>query len=448
MPAGDSIDVAWNGSPDPDVLGFRVWSQFGGAWSMAASETVLTATARSYRFGVPAGLSIPAGDLPRFAFRLTAVDTSAARNESAPSDTYGGTPAVHGALNPGRTALIVDGFDRWTGGGSWTLPTHALALSSMQAIRGPIAIGTAANETVADGTVSLTGRHYVHWLLGDESTADHTFTPQEQQRIATYLENGGALFVSGSEVGWDLARTHALTEPGDLAFYTNYLKASFMFDGNTAQTNASGIAGTPFQGYTWTFGQVFPEDFPDDIEPAGGATALLQYNVQRDAANFRKAGIGYVGTFGASSNTGRLVYVAFPLESMTSTLVRQTMIDKALLYMGITTGVEEGVEEGEEGVWPEVTELVQNYPNPFNPATRISYRVAAPSGVEGQGRSTWVRLSVCDVLGREIAVLVDDEKGTGTHAVTWNAAGFASGQYFARLVAGGRVQVKPMVLLK
>ena len=158
----------------------------------------------------------------------------------------------------------------------------------------PIAIGTAANESVEDGTITLMGRHYVHWLLGDESTADHTFTSQEQQRVAAYLESGGALFVSGSEVGWDLARTHALTEPGDLAFYTNYLKASFVFDGNTAQTNASGIAGTPFQGYTWTFGQVFPEDFPDDIEPAGGAIALLQYNVQRDAANYRKAEAGEV----------------------------------------------------------------------------------------------------------------------------------------------------------
>jgi hypothetical protein len=44
--------------------------------------------------------------------------------------------------------------------------------------------------------------------------------------------------------------------------------------------------------------------------------------------------------------------------------------------------------------------------------------------------------------------LVDDVQGPGSQAVTWNAAGFASGQYFARLVAGGRLQVKPMVLLK
>ncbi|MCU0453355.1 MAG: hypothetical protein MUE68_06825 [Bacteroidetes bacterium] len=466
MPAGDSIDIAWHGSPDADVLGYRVSHQYGGTWTLAAGESLLTVNARQFRFGVPPGLSVPAGGLPRFAFRVTAVDTAAAHNESAPSDTYGGTPTFYGAVNPGRTALIVDGFDRWTGGGSWTQATHALALSSMQAIRGPIAIGTAANETVADGTISLSGRHYVHWLLGDESTVDHTFTSAEQQRVAQYLESGGALFVSGSEVGWDLARTHSLTEPGDLAFYTNYLKASFVFDGNTAQATASGVSGTPFQGYTWTFGQVFPEDFPDDIEPAGGAVALLNYNVQRDAATFRKAGIGYVGTFGASANTGRLVYVAFPLESMTSTLVRQTMIDKALQFMGITTGVEEGVKEGGEGVRPEVTELMQNYPNPFNSETVVRYWVSGSGNREtGNGYRVagttdpdtysplpnspiHVSLRIYDLLGREVSVLVDEEKGPGAHAVSWNAAGFTSGQYFARLVTGGRVHVKPMVLLK
>ncbi len=438
IPAGDSIDVAWTGSPEADVAGYRVWYLYDTAWKLAAGESLLTAGVRQFRFGVPAGIAVPVSDLPRFSFRVTAVDTTVTRNESPPSDTYGGTPGFFGSVDPGRTALIVDGFDRWTGGGSWTQPTHAFAISAMQAIRGPIAVATAANEAVEDGTVPLNGKHYVHWILGDESTADNTFTPAEQQRVAGYLESGGALFLSGSEVGWDLARTHALTEPGDLAFYTNYLKASFVFDGNGAQTTASGVAGTPFQGFTWTFGQVFPEDYPDDIEPTNGAVPLLQYNVQRDASNFRKAGIGYVGTFGSSSATGRLVYVAFPLESMTSTLVRQTMIDKALLFMGITTGIADR-DAVVEGTLPEAVELLQNFPNPFNPTTMIGWRM------KERGR---VKLSVVDLLGREVAVLVDDEESAGMHSVIWNAAGFTSGQYYARLVAGGTVQVKSMVLVK
>jgi hypothetical protein len=256
--------------------------------------------------------------------------------------------------------------------------------------------------------------------------------------VKAYLEGGGSLFVSGSEVGWDLGRTHALTEPGDMAFYNNYLKSSLFFDGNGSMINASGVAGTPFQGFTWTFGQVFPEDYPDDIEPTAGATTLLHYNVQRDASNFRKAGVGFEGPFGSSLVNGRMVYVAFPLESMTSTLVRQTMVDKALEFMGITTGVEKGGEE-EDGVLPGVTELMQNYPNPFNPETNFEFRIS---------NFDLVRLSVFDVLGREVAVLVDDMKSPGIYTVTWNAAEMASGQYFARLVAGGKVSVRSMVLLK
>lgn len=445
LPAGDSIRVAWSASPDPDVAGYRLYYQYDGVWTMAANESVLTAGTFQYTFGLPPGLLMPSNDLPRFAFKVTAVDTVTPRNESAASDTYGGTPASLGVIHPADAALIVDGFDRWTGTGSWTLPTHAFAVSAMQAIRGPIAVGTAANEAVADGSVPLGGAHYVHWVLGDESTADRTFTSAEQASVRAYLEGGGSLFVSGSEVGWDLGRTHALTEPGDLAFYNNYLKSSLFFDGNGSMINASGVAGTPFQGFTWTFGQVFPEDYPDDIEPAGGSTVLLNYNVQRDASNFRKAGVGFVGTFGASSTAGRMVYVAFPLESMTSTLVRQTMVDKALLFMGITTGIGER-GEGREGDIPVRTELRQNYPNPFNPTTEIRYQISEVSGQISEARQ--VRLTVHDLLGREVAVLVNEERSPGIHTVAWNAAGMASGQYFARLVVDGRVQVRSMVLLK
>ena len=74
--------------------------------------------------------------------------------------------------------------------------------------------------------------------------------------------------------------------------------------------------------------------------------------------------------------------------------------------------------------------LDQNYPNPFNPTTSIGYRVPA----SGAGH---VRLAVYDMLGREVAVLVDAWKEPGDHAVVLNAAGLSSGVYFYRLTAGG-----------
>ncbi len=88
-----------------------------------------------------------------------------------------------------------------------------------------------------------------------------------------------------------------------------------------------------------------------------------------------------------------------------------------------------GVEEFEEG-GPQGFMLDQNHPNPFNPATVISFTVAAPSAVEGPAR---VRLSIHDMLGRQVARLVDQEMSPGSHSVTWKADGMPSGTYVCRL---------------
>jgi len=93
------------------------------------------------------------------------------------------------------------------------------------------------------------------------------------------------------------------------------------------------------------------------------------------------------------------------------------------------------------GVDPSITPLptkaqvLQNYPNPFNPSTTIGFRVAGGgtgSGVSGTG-SSWVNLVVYNMLGSEVAVLVNEKKEPGSYEVTWNAKGMASGLYFYRI---------------
>jgi phosphatidylserine/phosphatidylglycerophosphate/cardiolipin synthase-like enzyme len=80
-----------------------------------------------------------------------------------------------------------------------------------------------------------------------------------------------------------------------------------------------------------------------------------------------------------------------------------------------------------------------NYPNPFNPSTHIQFTIA-------DGRL--VTLKVYDVLGKEIAVLVNEEISPGTYTIEWNASGFASGIYFVRLQAGGFSAIRKLVLMK
>ncbi len=83
--------------------------------------------------------------------------------------------------------------------------------------------------------------------------------------------------------------------------------------------------------------------------------------------------------------------------------------------------------------------LEQNYPNPFNPTTIINYQLPMTNDVT---------LKVYDVLGREVATLVNEQKSPGTYTVNFDGSRFASGVYFYRLRAGSFVSTKRMVLLK
>ncbi len=95
---------------------------------------------------------------------------------------------------------------------------------------------------------------------------------------------------------------------------------------------------------------------------------------------------------------------------------------------------------------PAVFALRQNYPNPFNPATTIEYTI---EGVRGQGSGvSAVKLLVYDLLGSEIATLVNETKTPGTYSVEWNASEYPSGVYFYTLTAGTFHETKKMVLLR
>jgi N-acetylneuraminic acid mutarotase len=98
-----------------------------------------------------------------------------------------------------------------------------------------------------------------------------------------------------------------------------------------------------------------------------------------------------------------------------------------------TTGVEKELTTPTEFI------LYQNYPNPFNPSTVISYQLAVGSRVT---------LKVYDILGNEVATLVNEEKAAGTYEVTWNAEGLSSGVYFYQLKAGEFTATKKLLLLR
>lgn len=103
-----------------------------------------------------------------------------------------------------------------------------------------------------------------------------------------------------------------------------------------------------------------------------------------------------------------------------------------------TDGVYLSVRNRDPGIASNLI-LEQNYPNPFNPSTTI--RFSLPS-------AAYVELGILNILGQRVATLVSEDRSAGSHAVTWNPHGYASGIYFYRIISGGHAVTRKLMLLR
>lgn len=118
------------------------------------------------------------------------------------------------------------------------------------------------------------------------------------------------------------------------------------------------------------------------------------------------------------------------------TFMKEKIITDGLQKAGFTTVTDVA---SNENIIPDQYSLAQNYPNPFNPTTTISYQLSAASNVN---------LKVFDVLGKEVATLVNERKPSGKYSVQFNASQLSSGLYFYKLSAGHFNETKKMILTK
>ncbi len=117
-----------------------------------------------------------------------------------------------------------------------------------------------------------------------------------------------------------------------------------------------------------------------------------------------------------------------------------TVPDQSLDYRVEAVSLAAGLTDvGNSARLPADFQLDQNYPNPFNPSTSISYSLP---------ERAFVTLKIYDILGREVASLVNEEKQAGRYQIRFDASNLASGTYVYRLAAGNFIQTKKMVLMK
>ena len=359
-------------------------------------------------------------------------------------NSFGGSKeseVLAAAIGSGTKILIVNGFDREEG----VIPSNShdyIKIYAKSLREAGYSFDSASNEAVENGAAKLPEYDVGIWMTGSESEEDIALSPVEQGRIKKLLENGGKLFISGSNIGFDLVERGS---DADRSFYSDYLKAEYIGDDAAGGNPILGILpvseagifsgiGT-FEVDDGRFGS-YEMDSPDGILAVneGGAVELLQY-VGIDPAIKGGAGTAYKGVFGSSSEVGAIVYLSFPFETIIESEVRDSLMKLTMDFL-----LEGSTGQGT----PENFRLSQNYPNPFNPDTRIEFKLFESGNT---------KLIIYDIMGRTVAIFENGELPSGKHYVDWDGTDntgrrVSSGVYFYQLKGEGFTESKKMVFMK
>ena len=317
-----SVTVSWvppvaNTYNGDTATGYMVYGSTNG-YGFDGGTFVAGGAATSHTF---TGLDLNEGP---YYFKVVSINAGGAAPDSE-------VVAAKANLGP-KDILIVNGFDRLSRqqnpvqfGAERVRPRESNSYdyvvqlaSAIEANAPDLVVDSTSNESLIAGNVQLADYAAVFWILGEESTIDHTFDPTEQSLVSNYLASGGQLFVSGSEIGWDLD-----SQNNGQAFFNNSLRADFVSD-DANTYNVQGAVGSIFEGLTFSFdngNQFYDVDFPDRISPLGGATTALSYV----GGSGGGAGIQYDSGAGT-----KVVTVAFPFETITSESVRNSFVGRVL----------------------------------------------------------------------------------------------------------------------
>lgn len=259
--------------------------------------------------------------------------------------------------------------------------------------------------------------------------ADSTFLPPDAQ-TGDPVTSFTSVFANGpfvSPIGWETWGPTELGANPDFQMHDDGTNGDLAAGDGVFTMSITKPAGAAKRGVV-----KFSVDGYDNEAPAGADRV-----VEVDESNPRVSLIfGAVlqadGRIGDDNTIAGYSYDAYILVDNSTTPPSATVVRSGGEADGQATDVE-------DGTLPESMVLSQNYPNPFNPVTTIEYELA------NSGRVT---LQVFDLLGRNVATLVDGVLPAARHSVQFDARNLASGTYIYRLVANDKIVTKTMVLLK
>jgi hypothetical protein len=364
----ERAELRWDGQAD---IGFRLYQSTNGTdWTLLRTETQLTPLMRTCSVS---GLT---PDVTYY-YKMTSLNSGGETIES-PVAAF----RIDGFAS---RVLLVDGADRYRQQKS---ANHAFFARVGAAVAATGAgFDFCANEGVVDEQVNLGDYQAVVWILAEESTFDETFSWAEQMHVMNYLQSGGRLFVSGSEIGWDLDNkandtTWKNGSPNDRPFSHQYLRAGYVAD-DAGTYRVTGDPGTLFAGLDFYFDNgtqgTYDVAYPDVLaaKTEYGAVAGMTY----------QGGIGGTAcVYGSSPTTGTVVNMGFGFETIYPESARTDVMRAVVNYFDIPV------------VAPTLKSVVQTAPD----AVTITWDGHGSLGFrleQKTGNGTWTPIRNESVLG-------------------------------------------------
>lgn len=306
------------------------------------------------------------------------------------------------------------------GGNNWNFSGATSNLTTVNSIIDPAGTPNASDFPAATHTVffsfsedGITADNYFYLGIGDDFTSYGGVT----STTTPYGSGSAKTTFDPAELTYELPMTF-----GDAWFTQGTQTTVTEFDGVPPFTSESTISARSEVDAHGTL--VFPD----------GASDQALRIVTRDTTESELAP-GFPVTF---------ISVTFTFVTKSGDFVTVSAADENPPTSGVIAGDINWVGEGAtaiEPIDPIATEfsLKQNYPNPFNPSTTIEYSIP---------QSSFVELVVYDIVGKEVAVLVNENLTSGSYRTTFEGANLPSGIYFVHMKADGFSQVRKMSLLK